>query len=108
VLRQVQESLLEDGPEEEATSLLPLTPVERRTLMYVAFRIDTDRPPSYQEIADYFGMKSRGWLHTVLKNLARKGYLHRDKKLHRALRLTPAYKEYRDQWQSRRKQKPPN
>jgi SOS-response transcriptional repressor LexA len=88
-------------------TLRPLSPQQRRVLMYVAFRIDTGPPPTHQEVLDWFGWKSLNYVVLVYKALVNKGYLYRDRGVARGVRLSEAYKEYRDQWLRRRKQKRP-
>jgi repressor LexA len=71
----------------------PLTTKQRQVLEFVAGRLDVDRPPSQQEIADHFGLVQNAAFQLV-GYLKKKGYLV-DTGGHRGLRLSPEYLEER-------------
>jgi repressor LexA len=67
----------------------PLTPKQRQVLEFITGRLDEDRPPSQQEIADHFGLVQNA-AYQLVGYLRKKGYLV-DAGGHRGLRLSPEY-----------------
>lgn len=73
----------------------PLTPKQRQVLEFVVGRLEENRPPSQQEIADHFGLVQNA-AYQLVSYLRKKGYLV-DAGGHRGLRLSREYLEERRQ-----------
>ncbi len=67
----------------------PLTPKQRKVLEFIVARLEENRPPSQQEMADHFGLVQNA-VYQLVSYLRKKGYLM-DTGGHRGLRLSREY-----------------
>ncbi len=73
-------------------SPLPLTKKQKEILRFVERYIqDNDYPPSYREIAQYFGLSSVATVAGHVETLKRKGYIETVGNIARSIQLTPRW-----------------
>lgn len=65
-----------------------ITKKQKRVFDYIASYIDAQGvAPTYEEIADYFGYRSKGTVHKHITNLEEKGYIKKDWNRSRGLEI---------------------
>ncbi len=65
----------------------PLNDYQKKILEYIRSRVTDGVPPSVREICEATGLKSTSTVHTYLRVLEERGYITRDPKLNRSIRL---------------------
>lgn len=65
----------------------PLTEKQQKVLAFLQERAQTGVPPTVREICTAAGIKSTSTVHTYLKVLEEAGYIHRDGRLNRSIRM---------------------
>jgi len=70
-----------------------LTPRQKEVLIFIRDSLASGEAPSVQEIADHFGLKSTRGVCDHLDALEKKGWIVRDPKKSRSIRLNPDYAE---------------
>ena len=65
-----------------------ITNRQSQVLEFLRRRINEGLPPTFREIADYFGIKSTNGVHSILVALEKKGYIYKQSNRARGFALT--------------------